>query len=383
MNAFLRPAARSSVINARSSKKCACGCNPRAFLASKCYFRHSGNCLYGMKKNWQIFWHAFFWVSVISFFMFVVYSGGKSTLYNLFVIFVIFGGVNIGLFYLNYLDFIPRFLDKKKYWQFVVTVIVAVVVFGVAKYGLALLFKPIILVRMKKEISFWQYFESTVFASIIFIFLSTVFRFSVDWFLNERIQRDLENQRLSAELSFLKSQINPHFLFNSLNSIYSLAYQKSDTTPEAILKLSEIMRYMLYECNDNKVELSKELQYLQNYIDLQKIRFGNKAFINYEVHGEVTNQHIVPLLLISFIENAFKHGVANDPASPIVLKINLSDSHLYFFVQNKKHSHNRDASGGIGLINVRRRLDLLYPYKYNLEIRDEADTYTVQLSLVL
>ena len=336
-----------------------------------------------MKKSWQIFWHVFFWLSMISFFVFIAYSGGKTSLQSLIVIFVVFGMVNIGLFYLNYLDFIPRFLDQKKYWQFVVTVICTVIIIGVAKYGLALLFKPIILVRMGKEIGFWQYIVSSAFTSVVFVFLSTIFRFTVDWFLNERIQRDLENQRLSAELSFLKSQINPHFLFNSLNSIYSLAYQKSDTTPEAILKLSEIMRYMLYECNDNKVELTKELQYLQNYIDLQKIRFGNKAFINYEVHGEVTNQYIVPLLLISFIENAFKHGVANDPASPIVLKINLSDSHLYFFVQNKKHTHNRDASGGIGLINVRRRLDLLYPSKYNLEIRDETDTYTVQLSLVL
>nr|WP_294944921.1 sensor histidine kinase [uncultured Mucilaginibacter sp.] len=336
-----------------------------------------------MKKSWQIFWHVFFWLSMISFFMFIVYSGGKTSLQNLVVIFVLFGVVNIGLFYLNYLTFIPRFLDKKKYWQYAVAGLVTMIAVGLAKYGLALLFKHIILVRAGKQISFWDYEFSTFFTSLVFVFLSTVYRFTVDWFLNERIQRDLENQRLSAELSFLKSQINPHFLFNSLNSIYSLAYQKSDTTPEAILKLSEIMRYMLYECNDNKVELTKELQYLQNYIDLQKIRFGNKAFINFEITGEVTNQLVVPLLLISFIENAFKHGVANDPAAPIVLKINLSDGHLYFFVQNKKHTHNRDASGGIGLVNVKRRLDLLYPSKYNLEIRDETDTYTVQLSLVL
>ncbi|OOQ61398.1 sensor histidine kinase [Mucilaginibacter pedocola] len=336
-----------------------------------------------MRRAWQIFWHAFFWVCMMSFFMFIAYSGGRNSIESLVVIFLLFGVVNISLFYLNYFYFIPRFLDKKKYWQFIVTVVVGVIAIGVAKYGLALLFKSIILVRMGREITFWQYIVSSAFTSIIFVFLSTVFRFSVDWFLNERIQRDLENQRLTAELSFLKSQINPHFLFNSLNSIYSLAYQKSDTTPEAILKLSEIMRYMLYECNDNKVDLEKELQYLQNYIDLQKIRFGNKAFINFEVNGEVTHQHIAPLLLISFIENAFKHGVANDPTSPIVLKVNLSESHLYFFIQNKKHTHNRDASGGIGLMNVKRRLDLLYPSKYNLEIRDENDTYTVQLSLVL
>ncbi|RYU89632.1 histidine kinase [Mucilaginibacter terrigena] len=336
-----------------------------------------------MRRSWQIFWHVLFWVSVITFFVFVAHNGGKSTMQSLLIIFVVFGIVNIGLFYLNYLVLIPQFLDKKKYKIYALCVIAAIIAVGLSKFGLAVIFKPLTYVRMGKAIGFWQYSFSTSFTSIVFVFLSTVLKFTIDWFMNGRIQRDLENQRLSAELSFLKSQINPHFLFNSLNSIYSLAYQKSDTTPEAILKLSEIMRYMLYECNDNKVELTKELQYLQNYIDLQKIRFGNKAFINFDVTGEVTNQHIVPLLLISFIENAFKHGIANDALSPIKLKINLEEGNFYFFIQNKKHTHNRDASGGIGLANVRRRLDLLYPGKYNLDIRDEADTYTCQLSLVL
>ncbi|QXV67579.1 hypothetical protein FPZ42_17740 [Mucilaginibacter achroorhodeus] len=300
------------------------------------------------------------------------------------VVFGLYGIINISVFYVNYLVFIPRFLNRKQYKLFALSIITTLVVYGLVKYGFGLIFSDIILDRMKGEsLGFWKYFLNTFFITLIFLFLSTVLKFTIDWFLNERVQRDLENQRLTAELSFLKSQINPHFLFNSLNSIYSLAYQKSDTTPEAILKLSEIMRYMLYECNDNKVDLSKELQYLQNYIDLQKIRFGNKAFINFEVLGEVTNQQIVPLMLISFIENAFKHGIANDPHQPIVLRINVEDGRLFFFIQNKKHSHNRDAIGGIGLPNVRRRLDLLYPGKYNLEIRDEADTYTCQLSLVL
>jgi two-component system LytT family sensor kinase len=143
------------------------------------------------------------------------------------------------------------------------------------------------------------------------------------------------------------------------------------------------MRYMLYECNDNRVDLSKELQYLHNYIDLQKIRFGNKAFIDFKVMGDVTNQQIVPLLLIAFIENAFKHGVANDVTTPIKLLINVDECQLHFYIQNKKHTHNRDAIGGIGLTNVQRRLNLLYPGKYTLNIRDTEDTYTCELSLIL
>jgi two-component system LytT family sensor kinase len=337
-----------------------------------------------MKKGWQLSWHIIFWICVIAFFVAIGHYSGKMTMKNVVVIFILYGIINIGIFYLNFLVLIPRYLDVKRYKLYALSIVTTIIGLGLIKYGFAVVFKSCVLMRMKgHETPFWQYFINTIFVTTIFLFLSTVLKFTTDWFLNERVQRDLENQRLTAELSFLKSQINPHFLFNSLNSIYSLAYQKSDTTPEAILKLSEIMRYMLYECNDNKVELAKELQYLHNYIDLQKIRFGNKAFIDFEVHGEVTNQHIVPLMLISFIENAFKHGIANDAATPIKLKINLENGHLYFFIQNKKHTHNRDSSGGIGLNNVQRRLDLLYPGKYNLDIRDETDTYTCQLSLVL
>jgi two-component system LytT family sensor kinase len=336
-----------------------------------------------MKKSWQVFWHTIFWVSVISFFLFIAHYNSKMSMAALLVIFVLYGFVNIGLFYLNYLVIIPKFLDKKKYRLYAVLLVTTIIIVGLAKYGIGWIFKDYVLMRAKKTLSFGSYFVSTIFTSVIFLFLSTVLKFTVDWFLNERVQRDLENQRLSAELAFLKSQINPHFLFNSLNSIYSLAYQKSDTTPEAILKLSEIMRYMLYECNDNKVDLAKELQYLQNYIDLQLIRFGKKAYVNYEVHGMATNQRIVPLLLISFIENAFKHGVANDPSSPIQLSITIADGHLEFYMENKKHLHNRDAAGGIGLNNVKRRLDLLYPGSYKLDIHDETDTYTCKLSLTL
>jgi two-component system, LytTR family, sensor kinase len=337
-----------------------------------------------MKKSWQIFWHFFFWVSVTSFFMYVAYTNAKIQMANLLVTFVGYGLINISFFYLNYLGFIPRYLDKKQYRRYFVVVLVAIAAVGFVKYGVGLFFHQHILTgRNGKTIGFASYYVSACFTTVIFTLLSLLLHFTVDWFLNERIQRDLENQRLTAELALLKSQINPHFLFNSLNSIYSLAYQRADNTPEAILKLSEIMRYMLYECNDNKVDLGNELQYLQNFIDLQKIRFGENSYVNFEVDGIVTNQKIVPLLLISFIENAFKHGVANDPQLPIQLKITVDDKHLHFYMHNKKHLLNRDAAGGIGLSNVKRRLKLLYPNQYQLKINDTADTYTCELSLIL
>jgi len=336
-----------------------------------------------MKLRWQIFWHTFFWSILVALFVLMAHLYTKIGIGEMLV-YLLFYAVDISLFYVNYLLLIPRFLDKKQYGIYAANIVFAIILFGIGKYGLALIFKQHMLMHGKGEtMGFWEFFVSTSFSNLFFLFLSTVLKFTVDWFLNERIQRDLENQRLSAELAFLKSQINPHFLFNSLNSIYSLAYQRSETTPEAILKLSEIMRYMLYECNDNKVDLVKELQYLQNYIDLQKIRFGSKAYIDYKVDGEVQNQQIVPLLLIAFIENAFKHGVASNPLTPIRLLIDVDEAHLHFYIQNNKHTNNRDEVGGIGLNNVKRRLDLLYPRKYNLDIHDETDTYTVELSLVL
>jgi two-component sensor histidine kinase len=336
-----------------------------------------------MKKGWQIFWHVVFWLSIVSYFVYLTVANSNISAEELMVIFGVFSLVNIGLFYLNYLYLIPKFLDKKRYRSYALALVICIIAFALGKYELALSFKAFVLVHDGKTTTFWPYFISSALTNLFFLFLSTALKFGVDWFLNARIQRDLENQRLAAELAFLKSQINPHFLFNSLNSIYSLAYQKSDTTPEAILKLSEIMRYMLYESNDNKVDLTKELQYLQNYIDLQKIRFGNKAFVEFKVTGELGNQQIVPLLLIAFIENAFKHGAANDPNMPIRLLINLDGANLHFYAENKKHMNNRDIEGGVGLQNVQRRLDLLYPGHYKLDIQDKPDAYICELSLVL
>jgi two-component system LytT family sensor kinase len=329
-----------------------------------------------MKKGWQIFWHTLFWVCMIAFFMFVVHGNTKIPTEGLAVIFLLFGVINISLFYINFLLLIPRYLNRKQYLKYNLALLAVILLYGFIKYGFAEMYSQWVLVHEKgRPMTFWNYYLSAFFTSLIFVFLSTVLKFTLDWFLNERIQRDLENQRLSAELAFLKSQINPHFLFNSLNTIYSLAYQKSATTPDAILKLSEIMRYMLYECNDNKVALTKELQYLQNYIDLQKIRFGSKGYVDFEVKGTVEGQQIVPLLLISFI--------ANDPESPILIRIEVYPERLLFKTENKKHQYNKDPEGGIGLINVKRRLDLLYPDRYSLDIEDSPEVYSCILLLNL
>ncbi|RZL14589.1 MAG: histidine kinase, partial [Pedobacter sp.] len=178
--------------------------------------------------------------------------------------------------------------------------------------------------------------------------------------VNRRRQDELELQTRGAELSFLKSQINPHFLFNSLNNVYTLVYQKSAHALPAISKLSELLRYMLYEKED-LVPLSKELEYLKNYISLQFLRYDFKPSTDIQLQFTgIDAIKIAPLTLIPFVENAFKHGDLKDINQPLIIKLNTTDKELIFIVSNKKGTFNKDPMGGIGLYNVKKRLELLY-----------------------
>jgi LytS/YehU family sensor histidine kinase len=258
---------------------------------------------------------------------------------------------------------------------------------GVLKTLVALLYSDIVLnyVNEKTGLKVYtelpQYIFRSVFISGFFIVISSLIKFAVDWFGNERVQRQLESEKKDMEIQFLKSQLNPHFLFNSLNNIYSLAYQKSDKTADAVLKLSEIMRYMIYESNDSWVSLSKEIEYVKSFIELQKLRFKDGAAVELTINGEIDDQPIVPLILISFVENAFKHGVANDPNDPIKINLIANQKILHFSITNKKNNFNKDEMGGVGLNNVERRLQLLYPERYKLNIVNTATHYTSELML--
>jgi two-component system LytT family sensor kinase len=337
-----------------------------------------------MTKTRQIFLHTAVWTGLLLFFL-IISGPGKIT-YKGVVMIVYFGLINIAIFYINYLVILPGLLNKKKYLWCAVSMAALVILAGFFKYGLATVFKDIVLTRGEKKqyhLSFKDYYMGAVFISCFFLFLSTALKFMMDWFVNEKIKTALENEKLTAELAFLKSQINPHFLFNTLNNIYSLAYQQSDKTPAAILKLSEIMRYMLYESNEDKVDLSKEVRYLENYIELQRLRFKNEAYVRLNICGEADHQKIMPLVLISFVENAFKHGIATDEKHPIEISISIEAEKLRFKISNKVNTLNKDETGGIGLINVKRRLDLFYKDHYHLDITNPQDIYTSELLLDL
>ena len=232
--------------------------------------------------------------------------------------------------------------------------------------------------------TFARYLLKTIFTGTFVSLLGYSCGLTFNWFKSEKARKELDNKRMAAELSFLRMQINPHFLFNSLNSIYSLTLKKSGDAPEAVLKLSELMRYMLYEREDDthKVPLEKEIAYLENFIAFQQIRF-RQSCVEFLKDGNFSDKKIVPLLLVPFLENAFKHGVLSDAENPLQVHLLVQENRLIFSVKNKKNIQNTDITGGVGLDNVKKRLDLLYPDKHQLTITDNVGYYQSELMLLL
>jgi two-component system LytT family sensor kinase len=217
---------------------------------------------------------------------------------------------------------------------------------------------------------------------------STIVKIVAEWARQIRERQELEHKTMQSELRFLKSQINPHFLFNTLNNLYALTLKKSDDAPEIVIKLAEMMRYMLYDCNERQVPLIKEINYIQNYLDLERLRQSKDAEIRFEVKGESDDQQIAPLLFIPFLENSFKHGMTDLLGQGYVhIHLAAEKQMVNFSIENTKSpsrpSQNTKRSGGIGLENIRRRLQLLYPGKYELKIEETPNTYRVNLILDL
>jgi len=209
-------------------------------------------------------------------------------------------------------------------------------------------------------------------------------RFAVEWLEFEARKNEVENEKLTAELNFLKAQINPHFLFNTLNNLYYLAYSKSENTTEVIAKLSQMMRYMIYDSNHPKVLLGKEIEYMRNYISLERLRLNDQIPIKFEVKGNTENVWITPLIFITFLENAFKHGVSNsNPKAWVNIAIDLRDHECIYTVENSRGIEQKNGSekSGIGLQNVKRRLELSYPGKHKLVTEDTREKYLVKLNL--
>ncbi|MBO0359833.1 sensor histidine kinase [Hymenobacter sp. BT186] len=224
-------------------------------------------------------------------------------------------------------------------------------------------------------------FDNLFFASPMIVISAAV------WSAQAALRRERENQLLrgekrTAELAFLKTQINPHFLYNTLNMLYGMAYPVAKPLANAILKLADLMRYMLHDSSDGQVELTQEIEYLHNYLDLYRLRFPDQFFVDFTVTGESDGHRVAPLLFIPFVENAIKHGVLDDPATPVRIHLALQPQGLTFEVHNQSSDYQKDATTGIGLPNLRRRLELLYPQQHTLQIDTTGKQFITSLHLM-
>jgi len=295
--------------------------------------------------------------------------------------------LNVILFYTTSLYLIPRFSERKNVMEFVVLLIVVLGCLTAAETMIdTAFFRSIYSTNQESVIS---QLILNLALNLIILSLALGYGFTKNWIRNEKAKQQLQKEKLSAELNFMRSQLNPHFLFNVLNMAYSSASRSNDEkTADIIEKLSGLLRYMLYECNVERIELEKEEEYIRNYINLQKMRFSEdmKVIVNFQVEGNYKGLRIAPMILIQFIENAFKFGVKLEKESEILISIRIKNHSLEFAVKNHifiNESNKNSLASGIGIENVKRRLEILYPDKHDLRIENNGEFFTVVLSINL
>ena len=293
-------------------------------------------------------------------------------------------------FYLNYLLLLPELFFRKKYFQYTVFIVtsfalILIVPQQIAGYNRSFTF-PNDQAVVSGSLSHFNAYKRFFLHDLntrLFQFL-LVFTFSLLLKINIRLKQT-EKEKLNVEISYLKAQINPHFLFNTLNSIYSLAISKSDETATAIVKLSGMMRYAITEANHESVSLEKELNYISNYIELQKLRLEDTVKVEFNLKGNTLGKQIAPLILIPFVENAFKHGVNPEENSRIEITISINATGVNLQVHNNKvnNVHDEKTRSGLGIENAQARLKLVYPAKHLLVIDNNKKQFVVDLTIDL
>lgn len=290
--------------------------------------------------------------------------------------------------YLNLYFLIPWLLSKKRYILYAVLLVTTIVL--TALLNIFIFDKAIDYFFPGYFFISYYEFSDIIQFSFVYIGLTTLIKLSRAWFKLLESENHLirvQKEKRDAELLFLKTQINPHFLFNSLNSVYSLSLKNDGQTPAALLKLADVMRYMTYESNEELVPLEREIEYIMNYVELQRLRTTGDASVLFEVKGTPAQQKIAPFILIVFIENGFKHGVqAGISGAFINIRIDLSDYELLLTVENSigvTDETESTAFRGLGLSNVKKRLELLYYQRHDLIIRNEPERFKTQLTLNL
>ena len=297
--------------------------------------------------------------------------------------------VDIAAAYFTVYVLMQHFLLRKKYVLFTVSVLLSA--------GVFIIIQRIILFYITyptwypdspsfQNMTFWGINPFSSFINIYTVVgLFAAIKLLKYWYEDQRIRSELENQNKTSEIALLRSQVNPHFLFNTLNNIDTLISRNQDMASDAIMKLSDIMRYMLYDASTDKVMLEQEIEYIQSYIALQLLRVKDQNFVKFTIKGEYKSKLVAPMLFIPFVENAFKHGLKSVPSPGIEMLLEVSKQGIFFELENyfiDQGDKSKDESSGIGLANVRRRLDLIYPDKYELTISSGQGKYKTTLKLM-
>lgn len=333
-------------------------------------------------KKYQFVWHSLFWVLFLALMtlIFARFLGFEQALLrNLANCLVLMPLVYFNLYFL-----VDTFLFKEKYFQYAGIVILLIAITSPLRAYIDNTFRfnnnnPLVMYSP-------AHYGTIVLSSVIMLGVTTTLKLLEEWYEKKEVAATLTSLKLEAELRFLKAQVNPHFLFNVLNNIYTLTYLEGKVAAPQILKLSGLMRYMLYESNEALVPLAKELEYINNYLDLQQLKNENKNKVQFKLIGDPAAIKIAPLLFIPFFENAFKHGdVLNTTDGFLRAEINISQNYLKFNIENSiaPPESRKDKTGGIGLENVKKRLDLLYPEKFVLDIFTRDNVFFVHLTIDL
>ena len=338
------------------------------------------------KKN-RILFHIAFWGSYILFFTFA-WAGMEGNYWDSFFYELAQLPVRLSMVYFGLYYLMPQYLLKKKYVLFIVYLIVAFLVVGIAQSFMDKVVYEYFKYGSVTYVPDWDtgYILRCIVRSNSVFAVAAALKILSFWFQKEQEALILQQEKTTAELNFLKFQIQPHFFFNTLNTLYGLTLTSSKKAPELVLKLSDLMRYLLYETRADKVPLKKEIQYLTNYMELEKMRFDNYYNIQFTINGSLDGQLIPPMLLLPFVENAFKHSLCEEENNAfIAIAISIHSDYLTFKVENtiNKNEHSLNETGGIGLKNVKKRLDLLFPKTHQLKILAEQGMYLISLRIPL
>lgn len=345
-------------------------------------------------KFYNIFSHLVFWFAAYLFF--IIFYGRANRDYFVTQVFasMLFPLSIATTYFINYY-LIPRFLFTKKYPRFILfsfyTLVISVWLELLISLSVFAFFGNYQIYKMDPA----SFDAVLLFVGLYFIIIvATAIKLVQRSLQIQKNNAELHKKRFEtelklkeAELKLLKAQIHPHFLFNTLNNLYGLTLEKSDEAPDLVLRLSEILDYILYRCDEKRVLLSEEITNLRNYIEIEKIRYSEKLKLDLNFPSNTHKLKIAPLIILPFVENAFKHGVSKFPGIAFVkIKIDVIEKNLIFNVENTKNKYasaSDNYSKGIGLVNVRKRLDLMYPEKYKLIIEELDETFSVNLTIEL